>query len=320
MAVKDIWEEMGKPIDQGGVGLADTEDLYVEKKTQIVLSTDGERLDIDEIITNFCVLLGFSGCGKSNGVAVILEKLLDHFVPLLLVDLMGEHTGILNAYRSQFMEVDASKHPMDEDIKELARSFITSRKSCYLDLSKVHRSEYMHFLDVFLWACIDLKFEVPDEQRIPHMFVFEEAHNFIPREMRSTDVKNPHAIRVVEAILKMALEARKFGIRPLLISLRPVLLDTNTIAQAGVMFLMKVQHARDKQFYQDTVSGVKRADLWKRLQEMQVGNYIFFRSKKIAYHKRFLRRHTSDLSKTPNMASLNGFQMGAGTVLKSGNI
>jgi hypothetical protein len=320
MPIDDPMADLLRPQDKGGVGLEETKSLFVEPKIKICLTTDREKIDIDEIITKFCVLLGFSGCGKSNGVAVILEQLLDNKVPLLLVDLMGEHTGILSYYRQQFMEIDVSRKHEDQQVKELAKEFITSKKSCYLDLSMVKRSDYMHFLNVFLWSCIDLKFEVESEQRIPHMFVFEEAHNFIPREMRSYDQKNIDAKMVMEAILKMALEARKFGIRPLLISLRPVLLDTDTVAQAPVMFLMKVQHARDKQFYKDTVSGIKRAALYQRLQEMVVGNFIFFREKSISFHKRFLVRKTVDMSKTPNMASLRGFQMGQGIVDTNGKI
>src|SRR5258707_9028701 len=103
---------------------------------------DALELTIEEIIGQRIAVLGISGSGKTNTVAVLAEELLPH-LPVTICDIEGEYYGlkerfdILVAGQSEHAEVPLFK----ENAASLAEVSIRRGISIILDLSEYEPGE-----------------------------------------------------------------------------------------------------------------------------------------------------------------------------------
>src|SRR6185437_11919776 len=100
------------------------------------------QLSVDGLIGQRIAILGMSGSGKTNTMAVLLEELLPH-LPLTIVDIEGEyHTlreqhSLLIAGRSEAADIPL----LVENAAAIAELSLQRRISVVLDLSDYDQEE-----------------------------------------------------------------------------------------------------------------------------------------------------------------------------------
>ena len=94
----------------------------------------------------------------------------------------------------------------------------------------------------------DLNFWTPAPQRHPMLLVFEEAHNYIPREEgeRSSFAKT--------AVERVAKEGRKYGVSAMVVSQRPSELSETVLAQCNSFVAMRLSNPEDQTYVAKVIS------------------------------------------------------------------
>lgn len=87
----------------------------------------------------------------------------------------------------------------------------------------------------------DLNFWTPANQRHPSLLVFEEAHNYIPRDAgRQSFAKT--------AVERVAKEGRKYGVSAMVVSQRPSELSETVLAQCNSFVVMRLNNPEDQHY------------------------------------------------------------------------
>ncbi|MCR8868350.1 ATP-binding protein [Peribacillus frigoritolerans] len=111
-----------------------------------------------------------------------------------------------------------------------------------LDLSRIPSEITPIIIGVLGRICFEFKLWEENPQTLPLYLVFEEAHNYIPKETTPT-TKLPK--KYLERIAK---EGRKYGITQLIISQRPSDLSTTIVSQCSNFFVLRVTNPEDQAF------------------------------------------------------------------------
>jgi len=117
----------------------------------------------------------------------------------------------------------------------------------------------------------------------PFALVLEEAHQFIPEKVSREGAISRSIMRTI------AREGRKFGASLVLISQRPIQLDTTTLSQCGTQIILRVTNPYDLDHIGKSAEGLDRRSL-DMITSLRVGealmigeavNYpVFFRVRK----------------------------------------
>jgi DNA helicase HerA-like ATPase len=93
----------------------------------------------------------------------------------------------------------------------------------------------------------DLNFWTPAHKRHPILLVYEEAHNYIPRQ------RSEHSFART-AVERVAKEGRKYGVAAMVISQRPSELSETVLAQCNSMVVMRLNNPDDQAYIARVVS------------------------------------------------------------------
>lgn len=113
-----------------------------------------------------------------------------------------------------------------------------------LDFSKIPSEVVPVIIGMVARVCFEFKSWESAPKKLPLYLVFEEAHNYIPKEA-SSNFKLP-----VKYIGRIAKEGRKYGISQLIISQRPADLCESIISQCSNFFVLRVTNPADQSFVQ----------------------------------------------------------------------
>ena len=94
----------------------------------------------------------------------------------------------------------------------------------------------------------DFNFWSPPDARRPLLLVFEEAHNYLPRDPRG---RRTYARDAVE---KVAKEGRKYGVSAMVVSQRPSEISETILSQCNSMVLMRMNNPDDQDYAARVVS------------------------------------------------------------------
>lgn len=111
-----------------------------------------------------------------------------------------------------------------------------------LDLSKIPSEVTPIIIGILSRICFEFKLWEAESNTLPFYLVFEEAHNYIPKEVTPTTKLTK---RYIERIAK---EGRKYGITQLIISQRPSDLSSTIISQCSNFFVLRVTNPEDQAF------------------------------------------------------------------------
>jgi DNA helicase HerA-like ATPase len=110
------------------------------------------------------------------------------------------------------------------------------------DLSNLPSEVMPIIIGVISRICFEYKQWDSNPKKLPLYLVFEEAHNYIPKETNSTT-------RLPKKYLsRIAKEGRKYGINQLIISQRPSDLCETIVSQCSNFFVLRVTNPNDQAF------------------------------------------------------------------------
>lgn len=111
-----------------------------------------------------------------------------------------------------------------------------------LDLSKIPSEVTPIIIGILSRICFEFKLWEIESKTLPFYLVFEEAHNYIPKE------STPNTKLTKRYIERIAKEGRKYGITQLIISQRPSDLSSTIISQCSNFFVLRVTNPEDQAF------------------------------------------------------------------------
>jgi DNA helicase HerA-like ATPase len=159
--------------------------------------------------------------------------------------------GRLNDPRFRFMF--APTHCTDNDsILGLLKEYLsidTGKKMAVVDLSGVPSDAIGVVVAMVSRMVFEFNIWNPDRQKFPVLMVYEEAHNYIPREVNGLSTA---ASRAVERIAK---EGRKYGVGAFVISQRPKELSETVLSQCNSFIVMRVSNPDDQNYVRSLLPG-----------------------------------------------------------------
>ncbi len=255
------------------------------------------NLTIENLLGHMIAVLGMTGGGKSNTVAVLVEELLSSGVPVVIVDTAGEYYGLKERY--QIWEIGRNRRPDREVDAEVlpdgaghaARTAYLAAQSVILNISGFEQRDRDCFVAWYMQAL----WSIAPFHQYPHMIVLEEAHHFIPQRGR---------VLASEVMVKIASEGRKDGLNIIMSSQRSSRLDKDVITQAKLAFLHQVIHPADLDVYYGIVP-LPRQRVKDAVSRLKVGEALVLAGNEA--QRRVIRmRHTPHGGHTPTLANLPG--------------
>lgn len=252
---------------------------------------DLDDLKMEDLIGKRIAVLGISGSGKTNTVAVLVEEMLAQGLPVTIVDIEGEYYGLkerfplLVAGRSEQAEVPL----LVENAAALASISMQRGISVILDLSEYDQEE----MQAILLAYFEALWKQSTALKSPYEVVIEEAHEFVPQGTKSP---------LKTLLTRFALRGRKRGVGVILASQRSAKVEKDVLTQANILFLQNVIHPTDLNVYKDLVP-LPAKEVEQQARELVPGEAFVVRGKQIdRVHIR--RQHTFHAGDTPELGTV----------------
>lgn len=224
------------------------------------------HLSLEEIVGQRIAILGISGSGKTNTVAVLAEELLPR-LSMTIVDVEGEYFGLKEKYpllvagRAAHAEVPL----IVENAAALAELSLRHGVSVILDLSEYDQDE----IQAILLAYFERLWQLSTVLKTPYEVVVEEAHEFIPQGQR-TPLKT--------LLTRFALRGRKRGIGVILASQRSAKVEKDLLTQTNLLFLQNVVHPTDVSVYKELIPLLAK-DVEQQVRELVPGEAFVVRGR-----------------------------------------
>ncbi|MGN7238662.1 ATP-binding protein [Priestia megaterium] len=142
--------------------------------------------------------------------------------------------------------------PQIRDVSTSLRGYLTDllsvpynyeqKQLVILDLSRIPSEITPIIIGILSRLCFEFKVWEENPGDLPLYLVFEEAHNYIPKE---TSFNTRLSKKYIERIAK---EGRKYGLTQLIISQRPSDLSTTIVSQCSNFFVLRVTNPDDQAF------------------------------------------------------------------------
>lgn len=236
-----------------------------EKKKPFPLTILKEtKIPLEDILGVFKVILGTTGQGKSNTVAVIIEEYVKYDVPVHIIDVEGEH---LSFHKEMDFELLNKKNysKWKDHFEKKIKGILKNRENLVVDLSSFDEEEKWEFLKDYLKTLWDLE----DQYRIPLSLIIEEVHTLIPQG-KNTPVKT--------LLQDFAKRGRKRKIEVTFITQRAQEAEKSIITQAETAFLHKVSHPGNLAIYRVLIPG--KAE-FNHIADMKVGEIFYVNKGKV---------------------------------------
>jgi uncharacterized protein len=144
----------------------------------------------------------------------------------------------------------------NESLPNLLRDFLsidTGKRMAVIDLSGIPSEALQVVVAVVSRVVFEFNLWNPDRRQFPILMVYEEAHNYVPRD----GAKYNAARTAVERIAK---EGRKYGVGSMVVSQRPSELSETILACCNTFVVMRLGNPVDQAFVKrlipDSLSGM----------------------------------------------------------------
>lgn len=237
-------------------------------------------------------ILGTSGMGKTNTLALIVEKVLP-FMPSVIFDQHDEFWGLCEQY--EILRVGKSPESQikagPEQAAQIAEISHSKRLSVLVEMLDMTLQERQDFVETY---CATI-WQLNKRAKQPYAIVLEEAQNFIP-EGRSTPAQ--------EMMKQFALESRKFGFTMFISTQRSAEVSKTILGQCGLAFLHGVEIYADVQAYAGMLP-YTAAETKKIVLHLGVGECIVKVKQdgraQFIHPVKMLRRQTFHVGDTPRL-------------------
>lgn len=214
------------------------------------------NLPVDEFVESTTAVISKRGRGKSGVVKVVAEEVLDHGLPIVLVDPTGVHWGLLSTFDGK----KPSGYPVlviggahghvklnRRKGRELAQAVAKANFSCIIDLKGEPKSAWREFMTDFA----DELLNINDS---PRLVILEEAPEFLPQKIR------PDQTQCFDALERLVRLGRNQGLGVVLVGQRPARINKDVLSQADTLICLGVTGKHDRKAIQEWVEDVEDAD------------------------------------------------------------
>ncbi len=260
----------------------------------IAITNDGLELPVGELLTGRGFITGKSGSGKSNTASVIAEELLEHGLPLMIVDTDGEYYGLQERYQILHAAVDDTGdiEVGPDDAERLAGLALDGNVPIVLDISG-----YMDIADGLDLVDRVLReiFRMEDSRRKPFLVVIEEIHEYLPE-------RGGHG-KLGELLIQIAKRGRKRGLGLCGISQRPAAVSKDFITQCDWLVWHRLTWENDIRVVRKLLGN----DAADQIQSLDDGEAFLMTDWDDEIQRiRFKRKRTLDAGATPDIANVAG--------------
>lgn len=208
-------------------------------------------------------VLGSTGTGKTNTVAVLIEQLIAYY-PFTIVDPESEYWGLREQF--EFLVVGSSPN-VDIEVgvdqaEQIAQFAFEQQMNIILDMldfTDTDRNEFVLRYFEELWH-LNLN------ERRPQFIVLEEAQEFIPQGGKNSKLK--------DVMARIAKRGRKRGFGVILSSQRPQDVDKKILSQARMLMLHRVAYPNEIRVYQDLLP-MENADVKTKTPMLATGQCFY---------------------------------------------
>ncbi len=285
-------------------------------------------------------VVGATGMGKSNFIKVVATGLLRAkpiYAPMFFLDHTGELRGLYEYFKRDIIEIthlvesieQVVVNPISGRTKKIyhtygardAEAFVAGFKSYYLDRSEFlgQRTSVLAYLHDFLTETSNIKRRQMREgkKNRPHLFIFDEIHNYDPEGSLSTvgcdDDTLPKLVR--DDIVMYFGEMRKYGAPVLGASQRPARWDKDTLSQTNNKVILPLIEDADIDQVRGKLPPHIKRNLPQLMTEMRLEKNrgkAFLSTVHGFAIPRILPcdRHIPDLGSTPGVAEALGWEEG----------
>ncbi len=253
-------------------------------------SDDLLRLTANSFVSARTIALGQTGAGKGNAGALINELLLEHGLPMTIIDPEGE-AWPLKAVAKNLLVVGKSAHAdreyAPEQMGRLAELSVEQGFSVILDLDEYSEEEIFALLVPYLRSL----WKTCNRLRRPYHLSIDEVHEFVPQQ-GSTPVK--------ELLIRIGKKGRKRGLGMLTMSQDTASIDDKFLRQTDIRVLLRVSYDSDLKRYQTLMPAIPNKTIEQEVPKMSQGKgYVIVNH--IPALVQLLRRRTFDPSETPKL-------------------
>lgn len=187
-----------------------------------------------EFVTERIAFLARTGAGKSGGMRVLAEEMLDAGQFIIFLDPKGDAYGIRSDYSVLIMGGEHQDVPLQATAGKLAADFLVrERISTILDVSEFSEADMVRFVADFAD-----QFYRANRQAV-HWFI-DEADEFAPQSGY-----NAAALKCLGAIQRIQRRGRGRGIGVTVATQRSAVLNKSVLTQAGTLIAMQTTAPHD---------------------------------------------------------------------------
>ena len=206
----------------------------------------------DAALAQHVIALGKTGSGKSAKLRLIVEQLLDHQVPVCIIDPKGDWWGLKSSadgkhagYRIVIFGGEHADVPLNPHAgAHVAELVATGNRPSLIDLGGWMVGERTRFFIDFAAAFFKLT-------RGPRHLVIDEIHNFAPQGK----IMDPDAGKMLHWANRLASEGRGKGITLIAASQRPQKVHKDFVTSCETLIACRVVHKLDRDAIKDWIDG-----------------------------------------------------------------
>lgn len=199
-------------------------------------------LPLDALIGKRVAVLGKSGSGKTNTLAVLAAALLGAGVPVIVVDAMGQFAGLRQVAPVLVAGAeDSADVPLTATTAaRLARIVFEHRLSVVLDSSSLPAAEEVPTIAAFLTTFWDLvRLQNPQAGLSPWALIIDEAQTYIPESRQ---------VATSDALIDIAKRGRHRKLTLLLATQRVASARKDVLTQCNLILSHRVMMGQDVEF------------------------------------------------------------------------
>ena len=252
----------------------------------LAIGKAGDReiaIDAQELVTGRTCIIAQSGAGKSWGIAVLCERLLEAGIGFCLIDTEGEYFSLKDRFSLLWIgSGDGCDAEIGKaDIRSLMQDAICTRKAVIFDVSETDmREEVTKFAEIL--------YDLASRFKQPYLLIVEEADKFIPQAGASN-----------KKIEEISRRGRKRGLGLMVATQRPSLVAKNVLSQCNSQILGKLSIENDLKAVGLFFSSRKEVE---ELAELEPGEFFVMGSlSREKVRMRFGARVTKHRGVTPRL-------------------
>ncbi|MDZ7701192.1 MAG: LAGLIDADG family homing endonuclease [Halobacteriales archaeon] len=230
---------------------------------------------------------------NSNTASVVAEELLEHGLPMLIVDTDGEYYGLKGRYELLHVGADADCDAVVgvEHAEKLAELALVQNVPVILDVSGYVEEDVRIEL---VRRVIERLFELGKQVRKPFLVFVEEIHEFLPQ--------NGKVEGLSDTLITVAKRGRKRGIGVCGMSQRPAAVDKDFITQCDWVVWHRLTWDNDKRVAGQMLGGELAADI----DDLDTGEALLMTDWDDRINRiRFRRKRTFDAGATPDLDDID---------------